>query len=54
MRAILLILALAVTGCGVAKGSGTVVAEQIPGPSGYDCFAIYQGDDVVAGNCVPE
>jgi hypothetical protein len=57
MRTVLLILVAAAlsmkaTGCGIAPAVGSgAYAEEIPGPGGVRCFAIYQDGRAVGGNC---
>jgi hypothetical protein len=52
MKAAIILLALALTeGCAARAGSSGQ-AQFIQGPPGYDCFGIYDGDHLVAGNCV--
>jgi hypothetical protein len=48
--AALLIGAVVGNSCGSARASAG--AQQISGPAGYTCFAIYDGDRVAGGNCV--
>lgn len=56
MRAAILICVVAAlsalpSACGKVKAS-SVVAQIIPGPGGFTCFAIMDGDRVAGGNCV--
>jgi hypothetical protein len=46
-----ILLLLFVSACGFARASA-VYADRIPGPDGVTCYAIFDGDHVVGGNCV--
>ncbi len=54
IRAGIVLLILSLAGCGFARGGPSPGAQVIPGPGGYTCFGISDGDHIVGGNCLKD
>ncbi len=54
IKAGIILLILSVSSCGLASGGSTRQAQVIPGPGGYTCFGVLDGDHLVGGNCVKD
>jgi hypothetical protein len=52
IRSLLALLMVSLASCAPVNSGTTPTVMPIGGPSGYDCFAIMDGDRVAGGNCV--
>ncbi len=52
MILILLVLTALTVRCGTNAKASNTIAQEIPGPAGATCYAIFDDGRAISGNCV--